>query len=170
MRKQVFGRQFKRDFNERKALFKGLLSSLVLNGSIKTTEEKAKAIRGQAEKLVTKARKTGNNLGKLFSLYLTNDAIKKLISDVAPRFSKRNGGYTRIVRLGRRVSDGAKMALIEWVELENQNAKIPTSPRLRGASKDQKQEEAKTVSADSKKSKTVAVKKSVSKKKGLKKA
>lgn len=119
MRKQVFGRQFKRDKNERKALFKGLLSSLVLKGSIRTTESKAKAIKGEADKLITKVKKQGENARKLLSITLTDKAIKKLIKDVAPLFSNRNGGYTRIVRLGRRVTDGASMALIEWTERYN---------------------------------------------------
>lgn len=123
MKKQVFGRQFKRDFNERKALFKSLLSSLVLKESIKTTEEKAKAIKGEAEKLVTKVKKKNTNINGLLSKYLTSDAIKRLVSDIAPRFSERNGGYTRIVRLGRRFSDGAKMAVIEWVEKGNSELK-----------------------------------------------
>ena len=59
MKKNVFGRQFKRDKNERTALFKGLMSSLVLNDRIQTTEEKAKAIKGKIERLVTKARTYG---------------------------------------------------------------------------------------------------------------
>ena len=57
MRKNVFGRQFKRDKNERAALFKGLISSLVLHERIKTTEEKAKAIKGEVDKIITKAKK-----------------------------------------------------------------------------------------------------------------
>ena len=57
MRKQIFGRRFKRDKNERKALFNGLISAMVLKGKIKTTEAKAKAIRSDLEKLVTKAKK-----------------------------------------------------------------------------------------------------------------
>ena len=61
MRKQVFGRKFKRDANERKALLKGLMTDLVMKESIQTTEEKAKAIKGQVEKLVTKAKRKGEN-------------------------------------------------------------------------------------------------------------
>lgn len=116
MRKQVFGRQFKRDKNERKALFKGLLSSLVLKGSIKTTEQKAKSIKGEADKLITKVKKQGQNAKRSLAISLTEEAIKKLIKDITPLFSNRNGGYTRVIRLGRRVTDSASMAVIEWVE------------------------------------------------------
>lgn len=116
MRKNVFGRQFKRDTNERKALFKGLMSSLVLQERIQTTEEKAKAIKPSVEKLVTLAKRHGQNSNTFLHKYLTPPAIEKLIGDVAPRFSKRNGGYTRIIHAGNRFSDNASVALIEWVE------------------------------------------------------
>ncbi len=116
MRKRVFGRQFKRDKNERKALFKGLISSLILYERIKTTEEKAKAIKGEIEKIVTKVKKNGNRKAALVSLQVTPLAFNKLTHDIAHRFIKRPGGYTRIIRLGRRLSDNASMALLEWVE------------------------------------------------------
>lgn len=116
MKKNVFGRQFKRDTNERKALFKGLLSSLVLQEKIKTTEAKAKAIRGQADKLVTIVKRYKENSSRFLQVYLTPDAIQKLVHDVAPRFEKRNGGYTRILRLGNRFSDNAFVVSLEWVE------------------------------------------------------
>lgn len=116
MRKNVFGRQLKRDANERKALFKGLMSSLILEERIKTTEEKAKAIKGQVEKLVTKAKKRGKMAQNLFGKDLMPNAIEKLINELGPRFQKRQGGYTRILKLGRRFSDNADMVLMEWVE------------------------------------------------------
>src|SRR5260370_19178982 len=98
MRKQVFGRKLQRDSNERKAIFKGLMSSLVMNESLKTTEEKAKAIRGQVEKLVTKAKNRGTEARKFLSPYLHPEAVDKVISDLAVRFEKRPGGYTRIIK------------------------------------------------------------------------
>ncbi|PIY93845.1 MAG: 50S ribosomal protein L17 [Candidatus Levybacteria bacterium CG_4_10_14_0_8_um_filter_35_23] len=116
MRKKVFGRQFKRDKNERQALFKGLLSSLVLEERIQTTEQKAKAIKGEAEKLVAKAKKEVVLAKKLLSKKLNPKAIEKMISDVAPRFDNRSGGYTRIIRIGRRFGDDANMVILEWVE------------------------------------------------------
>jgi len=116
MKKNVFGRKFKRDKNERKALFKGLMSSLVLNERIKTTEEKAKAIKGSIEKLVTKVKNEGTNVQNLLQDYLHPEAIQKLINEVAPRFKERKGGYTRLIKLGRRFSDDASVVLIEWTE------------------------------------------------------
>ena len=116
MRKNIYGRHFKRDANERKALFRGLMSSLVLEERIKTTEEKGKAIKGSVEKLVTRAKKGGTHVETRLSPYLNSEAIKKMVQDIAPRFTDRPGGYTRIVRLERRFSDNAAMVLIEWVE------------------------------------------------------
>lgn len=116
MRKNVFGRQLKRDTNERKALFKSLMSALVLKERIKTTEEKAKAIRGQVEKLVTKAKIKGEAARSILSAYLLPNALDKMIKEIAPRFKERPGGYTRIVKLGRRFGDDAMMVLMEWVE------------------------------------------------------
>lgn len=116
MKKNVFGRRLKRDKNERKALFKALMSSLVLHERIKTTEAKAKAVKGLIEKLVTKAKKKGKDSSLFFHSYLNQDAIQKIVSDIAPRFEKRSGGYTRLVRIGSRFSDNASMVLMEWVE------------------------------------------------------
>ncbi|MBI4078954.1 MAG: 50S ribosomal protein L17 [Candidatus Levybacteria bacterium] len=116
MRKRVFGRQFKRDTNERKALFKGLMSSLVLNERITTTIEKAKAIRPKLEKLVTKAKKGNGASYRIIVPYLTASAIKKFMGEVAPRFINRPGGYTRIIRVGNRIKDNAQMAIMEWTE------------------------------------------------------
>lgn len=121
MRKNIFGRQFKRDKNERTALFKGLISSLVLHERIKTTEDKAKAIRGQVDKIITKAKsdlakaKKGEALARhLLQKQLPKKEIEKLILEIAPRFNGRQGGYTRIIRIGRRFSDNAQMVLMEW--------------------------------------------------------
>lgn len=116
MRKHVFGRQFKRDTNERKALFKGLINELILRESITTTEEKAKAIKGQAEKLVTKAKKRQSEAKQFLQPYLSPVAIEKMMKDLSVRFADRSGGYTRVIKLGKRMSDNASLAIIEWVE------------------------------------------------------
>ncbi|MDP2637915.1 MAG: 50S ribosomal protein L17 [Candidatus Levybacteria bacterium] len=116
MRKNVFGRQFGRDTNQRKSLFKSLISSLILDESIKTTLEKAKSIKGDIDKIVNKAKKGDNRLKvQLLQRSLGENAMNKVIKDIAPRFADRNSGYTRIIKLGRRFSDNAAMALIEWV-------------------------------------------------------
>lgn len=129
MRKQVFGRHLKRDTNERKALFKGLASSLVLHERIETTEEKAKSIKGFVEKMVTRANKENGAQARLIlGAYLTNDALAKMFSDIAPRFVNRPGGYTRIVKIGNRFSDDASMVIMEWVEKNNVERKIVAKP------------------------------------------
>ncbi len=127
MKKQVFGRQFKRDVNERKAMFKNLLTSLVLEERIKTTISKSKAIKSAADKLITKAKKGGDSAYKALHPEVNQDAVVKLISDIAPRFATRQGGYTRVIKLGkRRVADNAPMAIIEWTE---HSTKVKVSPK-----------------------------------------
>jgi large subunit ribosomal protein L17 len=92
------------------------MSSLVLYEKIETTESKAKAIKGEVDKLVTNAKKESNLARKLLSDKLSPEALEKMIKDIAPRLSKRQGGYTKIVRLGKRFGDDATMVLVEWVE------------------------------------------------------
>ena len=142
MRKNVFGRQFKRDKNERTALFKGLISHLVLNERIKTTEEKAKSIKADVDKIITKAKsdlakaKKGEAKARyLLQKQLPKDAIKKVIFEIAPRFAKRQGGYTRIIRIGRRFSDNASMVLMEWTattetQKRDETQKLSASSKL----------------------------------------
>jgi large subunit ribosomal protein L17 len=116
MRKNVFGRQFSRDTNERKSLFKSLISSLILDESIKTTLEKAKAIKGDVDKLINKAKRGNERLATQFlQRSIGIQAMEKVIKDLAPRLSDRTSGYTRIIKLGRRFSDNAPMVIMEWV-------------------------------------------------------
>lgn len=128
MRKNIFGRQFSRDTNQRKALFKSLISSLILDESIKTTLEKAKAIKGEVDKIVNKAKKGDNTLKtRLLQRHLGIDAMNKLIKDITPRFKDRSSGYTRLIKLGRRFSDNAAMVLMEWVvkkDIKDQKSNI----------------------------------------------
>lgn len=116
MKKNVFGRKLKRDKNERKALFKSLMSSLVLSERIKTTEAKAKAIKPEIEKLVTKAKKGEISAKKILEKSLSKPAFDKMLKDIAPRFSQRQGGYTRLIKLGKRFGDDAPLVMIEWTE------------------------------------------------------
>ena len=116
MKKSIFGKKLKRDTNERKALFKSLMTSLVLKESIRTTESKAKAIKPEIDKMVTHAKKGTNASMQKIHGSLSHIALDKFVSNVAPRFKDRNGGYTRIIKLGGRVGDEAKMVILEWVE------------------------------------------------------
>lgn len=126
MRKNVFGRKFKRDTNERKALFKGLISSLILDERIKTTLDKAKAIKGDIDKIVNKAKKGEKEALYFLQPILSPGSMKKIINSIAPRFSDRNSGYTKLVNLGRRFSDNASMVLMEWAvkEVESEKLKV----------------------------------------------
>ena len=117
MKKNVFGRKFKRDKNERKALFKSLMSALVMSERIQTTEAKAKAIRPEIEKLLTKAKQGGNAAKLVIEKSLTKPAYDKIIKEIAPRFSKRQGGYTRLIKLGERFGDDAPVVVMEWTEM-----------------------------------------------------
>jgi len=116
MKKNVFGRRFKRDIKERKALFKSLMSSLVLKERIKTTEAKAKAIKGDVDKLITTVKKNQDFARRFLTKSLSPEALEKLIRKIVPRFKERSGGYTRIIKLGKRVSDHTPMVIMEWVE------------------------------------------------------
>ena len=116
MRKNVFGRKLKRDKNERKALFKSLMSSLVLHERLQITESKAKAIKPEIEKLVTKAKKNETGARLVLEKSLSKPAFDKMIKEIAPRFSKRQGGYTRLIKLGNRFGDDAKVVIMEWTE------------------------------------------------------
>jgi large subunit ribosomal protein L17 len=90
---------------------------LIEHQRIKTTLAKAKAVRPLAEKMVTLGKNGSLHARRTaFSALRHKDAVKKLFDEIAPRSTERNGGYTRIVRLGQRKSDSASMAFIEWVD------------------------------------------------------
>lgn len=100
----------------RRALLKHLAESLILHEKIRTTKAKAKAVRSVVERLVTKA-KPGTLAARRYvatQLY-TDNAVKKLVEVLAPRFKERAGGYTRIVTLPERKGDGADEAVVEFV-------------------------------------------------------
>jgi large subunit ribosomal protein L17 len=102
----------------RKALIRNQTILLIEKGHLTTTEARVKEVRRFAEKLVTLAKKGSdfNTIRKAKSLLPYKDAaLKKLFSEVAPRYSDRPGGYTRIIKMGRRVSDTAPVARLEWV-------------------------------------------------------
>ena len=121
MRHLKKGRKFGRIRNQRVALFKTLLGSLIMKGKIETTEAKAKEIKIRIDKVITKAKKSKDSPNKAIAYRsikkdIPEQASKKLMRDVPDRFSKRNSGYTRIIRLNPRKSDGARMAVIEFVD------------------------------------------------------
>jgi len=106
-----------RTAEHRKALLANQVCSLIAHQRIKTTLAKAKAVRPLAEQMVTLGKNGSLHARRMaFSTLRQKDAVKKLFDEIAPRSTERNGGYTRIVRLGQRKSDSASMAFIEWVD------------------------------------------------------
>lgn len=143
MKKNVFGRKFKRDKNERTALFKTLMSSLILRDSIQTTEAKAKAIKPEIERLVSKAKKLEKGSEAVLRKSLSKEAFDKIIKEVGPRFAKRDGGYTRIIKLGEKFGDNAPLVLIEWVEKEEIIVPVKEDKKASKAKPKVKEEKAK---------------------------
>lgn len=93
------------------------MNSLFLHEKIKTTEARAKELKRVAEKLITRAKDNKISSRRLLARTLTPEIVKKLVSEIAPRYRERKGGYTRIIKLGPRESNGARMAIIELVKL-----------------------------------------------------
>ncbi len=116
MRHRRAGKKLNRNTKTRKALFKNLLTDFFLLGSLITTEVKAKAIKGKIDRLITKAKNPSLVNQRFIYAYLSKPlAASKLINEIAPRFIKRNGGYSRVLKLGSRRGDQALMAKIELV-------------------------------------------------------
>lgn len=109
------GRKFGREKDQRTALKRIMAADLIMKERIKTTEAKAKELRPFVEKLVTKGKNNTLTNQRLLARSLNNEARKKLISKTSPRYKDRPGGYLRIIKLGRREADSAKMAIIEFV-------------------------------------------------------
>lgn len=116
MRKRKKGRKLSREKGQRKALLRSLARELFLRERIKTTEAKAKEVSSFAEKQITKAKSGTVSSRRLLAKNFSSEIVKKLVDEIAPRFKERKGGYTRILKLGLRKSDGAKMAIIELVK------------------------------------------------------
>ena len=116
MRHHNTKRKFGRVRKVRKALLNSLALNLIVRGKIKTTEPKAKELRPLMEKLVTSAKSSDLATRRLIISRLSNKSREtRKLFDIASKNKDRKGGYTRILKLGRRVSDGAKMAIIEFV-------------------------------------------------------
>lgn len=94
------------------------MRALVLHGRIKTTEQKGKAIKGEIETYITKAKKLGEGSRYHLSQHFSPDVTDKIIKDIAPRFLERSGGYVRLLKLSPRIKDNASMVVMEWVEGE----------------------------------------------------
>ncbi len=120
MNHKIAGRSFGRTANQRKALLRGLVSSLFEHQRIETTLARAKAIKSIAEELVTFGKRGDLHSKRMVLSYIPNrTVVSKLFSDIAPRFTDKNGGYLRIVQTRQRVNDRAPMAIVEFVDYEN---------------------------------------------------
>ena len=113
-------KEFSRVKNQRQALFKTMLGSLIMREKIKTTEAKAKELKRRIDRIVNKAKKSKiENKKVAITRDLRNiipaEAIKKITGEFLNRFGSRGSGYTRVVKIARRKSDGARMAMIEFV-------------------------------------------------------
>ena len=119
MKHNVSGYKLKRNVASRKALFKGLVTSIIEHERVVTTVPKAKAVRPLVDKMITLAKRDTLHTRRQAAAFLeTPDAVKKLFDKLGTRFGQRNGGYTRVVRLGWRKGDGAEQAMIELVGSE----------------------------------------------------
>jgi len=124
MRHQIAGYKLGRQKDARAGLRRTMVKQLFTHEKIQTTRAKAMFIRGEAEKLITLARRSGKGTdaekvhARRLAAARIGDAalVKKLFDEIAPRFENRNGGYTRIYKLGPRLGDSAEMVLIELVE------------------------------------------------------
>jgi large subunit ribosomal protein L17 len=124
MRHKMAGYRLGRTSGARLALRRNLVRQLLTHDRIRTTKAKASAIRGEAEKIITIARNSANGSDaekvaarrRVVSKLGTNQIIKRLFDEIAPRFANRNGGYTRMLKIGSRLGDSAEMVILELVE------------------------------------------------------
>jgi large subunit ribosomal protein L17 len=130
-----------RKSQHRHLMFANLVCSLIKSGRVKTTVEKAKAARSLADKMVTLAKKgTLHHRRLAITALRQTDVVQKLFTDVGPRSAQRNGGYTRIIKIGQRIGDGASTAFLEWVDQGVTEA--PAAPSEKKKEKAAKTEEA----------------------------
>ncbi|MGD1076035.1 MAG: 50S ribosomal protein L17 [Thermodesulfovibrionales bacterium] len=120
MRHRVSGRLFGRTANQRKALLRGLMTSLFEHQRIETTLAKAKETKKLAERVISMGVKGDLHSKRVVLAQVPNrNAVAKLFNEIAPRFSGRNGGYLRLVQTRNRINDGAPMAVLEFVDYED---------------------------------------------------
>lgn len=123
MRHSRYGRKLGRNRNQRDTLFKSLISSLILSGRIQTTEAKAKAIKGLADRLINHAKSP--NTRRLVCQFLIHKQISdKLFDEIVPKMQSRGSGYTSIVKLGYRKGDASRMVQMSLLFDEGTNQKI----------------------------------------------
>jgi large subunit ribosomal protein L17 len=139
------GRKLKRTASHREALMESLATSLILYKQVRTTLAKAKEMRGFIEPLITKAKNDGVPAKRHVSRFIKNrEAVKILFTEIAPKAKDRQGGYTRVVKLGQRHGDGGEVAIIELVDFnaadEAEKRRKPPKEKEEGKAKESKPE------------------------------
>lgn len=163
MRHQVHKKRLGRHSSHRRAMFRNMVTSLIVEGRITTTVTKAKQLRRIAEKMVTLAKRGDLHARRqALSFVRSQGAVSKLFSELGPRFAGRNGGYTRVLKLGNRRGDGAEMALIEYLGFE---PKLVKKAEAKGEAKKGKDAPEKKKEKAEGEEKAVAKKKPAAKKK-----
>lgn len=157
-------KHFDRKSGPRKALLRGLVTSLIEHGRITTTVDRAKEVRRHVEKAITLGKKGDLATTRLLmSRFPNKEAVATIIKDLAPRFKTRPGGYTRIIKIGRRPGDTAEMAFLEFVDYDYE-AKGTEKTEAKAA-----KTEAKTEKKAATKTKKASTKLVAAKKKSVKK-
>ena len=129
MRHRKRGRQLGRDTDHRRALFRNLVTSLLEHEKIETTEAKAKELRGIADRMISLGKQGSLHARRLALSYIqSKTVVKKLFSEIAPRFTDRMGGYTRLIKTRTRLGDGAPLSVVELVELKEKPKKATKPP------------------------------------------
>jgi len=118
MRHLKTGRKLGRETAHRRAMFRNMVTSLIMNGRITTTDAKAKELRRHADRMITLGKQQTISARRRARRYIRTDAaLARLFGEVAPRFTNRNGGYTRIIKVGHRRGDCAPQSVVELTEL-----------------------------------------------------
>jgi len=147
MRHRNAHRKLSRNSSHRRALLRNLVTDFLDHGRLMTTLPKAKEVRPLAEKMITLGKRDNLHARRQIESYLLRQAVAKKVSNtIAPRFADRNGGYSRIIKLGNRKGDGADLAIIELLgsELEVRKAERAEKAKekaKKGVKKDEKEEE-----------------------------
>lgn len=118
MKKLKKGRKFSREKDQRSALMKSLAREFFIHERIKTTEAKAKESLSLVDGIITTAKKGDLHSRRILLKSFEKDLVKKIIEEIAPRYKEVNGGYARVVKLGQRPSDGARMAFLELTKVK----------------------------------------------------
>ena len=146
MRHRVKGKKLNRTTSHRRALFHNLVASLIEHGEVKTTEAKAKAIKGLVDKLVVQAKAGTVHARRLLSAFLQRRfLVNKLVDNIVPMSQKRSSGFTRIIRLGRRRGDDAMMVKMELVDYKKEPKVEPKTTTSKESGADKKGKQSKQV-------------------------